>query len=134
MAAPSALRQRKRADLDRAEAAANAIAGENEEVAEKAHALKDVSGRDSMHEETNRITALADLLEAIAVAVGVTMPEDPSDGTELEDVDGVNAELAGELRAAGYETPEDLGDASDEELLRIDGIGPATLKKIRADL
>lgn len=52
----------------------------------------------------------------------------------LEDVDGVGPELAENLKEAGYQTPEDLKTASDEDLLDVDGLGQAKLKQIRADL
>lgn len=40
-------------------------------------------------------------------------------------------ELVERLAVAGYDTPEAIAAASDEELLAIEGIGPATLKRIR---
>lgn len=36
------------------------------------------------------------------------------------------------LTAAGFSTVEDVRAASDEQLLAIDGVGAATLKKLRA--
>lgn len=50
----------------------------------------------------------------------------------LEDLDGVGSDLAKRLKAAGYQTPEDLHAASDDELIAIDGIGPKKLRDIRA--
>lgn len=37
-----------------------------------------------------------------------------------------------ELHAAGYTSAESVRAATDDELLALDGVGPATLKKIRA--
>lgn len=54
--------------------------------------------------------------------------------SELEDVDGVGEGLANDLRQAGFDSPQDLSNASDEELLAIDGIGPAKLKAIRGNV
>lgn len=38
------------------------------------------------------------------------------------------------LRAAGYETLEQLASAPDEELRRLHGVGPKALRQIRAAL
>jgi hypothetical protein len=35
------------------------------------------------------------------------------------------------LAAAGYDTDDKIRDASDEDLLKVEGIGPATLQKVR---
>jgi predicted flap endonuclease-1-like 5' DNA nuclease len=60
--------------------------------------------------------------------------EDAERSASLEDVDGVTPEVASNLRAKGYHSPEDLKSASDEELLAVDGIGNARLESIRKDL
>lgn len=39
---------------------------------------------------------------------------------------------AAALVSAGYEKPADIAGASDDDLLAVDGIGPATLATIRA--
>lgn len=44
----------------------------------------------------------------------------------------LNEPIMGALIDAGYSTLDALREASDEDLLAIDGIGPATLKKIRS--
>lgn len=41
------------------------------------------------------------------------------------------AHIAANLRSAGYETPEAIKAASDSDLLKVPGIGPATLKRLR---
>lgn len=153
MAAPSVLRRRRADALDRANVAANELGKVYPQVADEAEKIGRVRDRDQVHTEVARMEALADLLEAVAVATGVMEPEDVGtnlesqdelaqtpeedssrDFRELEDIDGIGPDLAEKLEEAGYETPEDLGDASDEELLKVDGVGPSTLKKIREDL
>lgn len=41
-------------------------------------------------------------------------------------------QIADRLTAAGYDTPEKVQAASDEDLLAIEGIGEGTVKKVRA--
>ena len=153
MAAPSVLRRRRADALDRANVAANELGKVYPQVADEAEKLGSVRDRDRAHTEVARMEALADLLEAVAVATEVMEPEDVGtnlesqdelaqtpeedssrDFRELEDIDGIGPDLAEKLEEAGYETPEDLKDATDEELLAMEGIGPSTLKKIREDL
>jgi hypothetical protein len=50
---------------------------------------------------------------------------------EAEEVEGITAPAHFALIQAGYVTWAALEQASDEELLAIEGIGPATLNKIR---
>jgi DNA integrity scanning protein DisA with diadenylate cyclase activity len=47
---------------------------------------------------------------------------------------GINDQKALRLAEAGYGRLRDLRAASDEELLIIQGIGPGTVKKIRATI
>jgi hypothetical protein len=49
-------------------------------------------------------------------------------------ISGINAEIATALHNAGFHTFDDLVRASDPALLDIAGIGPATLRRIRAYL
>lgn len=58
----------------------------------------------------------------------------PAESSSLEDIDGIGPDLAQKLKEAGYHSPDDLRNASDEELLAIDGLGNARLKQIREDL
>lgn len=57
-----------------------------------------------------------------------------AESSTLEDIDGIGPDLAQKLWEAGYDSPDDLRSASDEELLAIDGLGNAKLKQIREDL
>jgi len=45
--------------------------------------------------------------------------------------EGIPEEILGKLAEAGFESAEKIAEATDEELLAINGIGPATLKIIR---
>jgi len=53
---------------------------------------------------------------------------------ELEDISGVGPSKADALRAAGYETVEDVKAASQSELSEADGIGNALAARIKADV
>ena len=55
-------------------------------------------------------------------------------GVDLCDLPGVGPKMAQTLAAAGYATIEDVRAASDEQLLLVRGMGPGTVKKIRAYL
>jgi hypothetical protein len=59
-------------------------------------------------------------------------PSEPSPA--LTDIDGIGPALADRLGAAGYETIEDLADATREELLAIDRLGVARADRIMADV
>jgi large subunit ribosomal protein L32e len=54
--------------------------------------------------------------------------------TELEDISGVGPSKAEALRAAGYETVEDVKAASQAELSDVDGVGNALAARIKADV
>ncbi len=53
---------------------------------------------------------------------------------ELEDISGVGASKAEALRAAGFETIEDIKGASQSDLSEADGIGNALAARIKADV
>jgi large subunit ribosomal protein L32e len=53
---------------------------------------------------------------------------------ELEDISGVGPSKADALRAAGYETVEDVKAASQSELSQVDGVGNALAARIKADV
>ncbi|WP_440989233.1 50S ribosomal protein L32e [Haloarchaeobius baliensis] len=59
------------------------------------------------------------------------MADDPQ---ELEDISGVGESKADALRAAGYETVEDVKAASQSELSDVEGIGNALAARIKADV
>jgi hypothetical protein len=69
-------------------------------------------------------------VEAAEVPPGSGTPDPVSDDTAIGAL--VGHDLADRLAAAGYLTLADLEVASDEELLAIDGVGQATLKRLRA--
>ena len=60
-------------------------------------------------------------------------PPDSTSGDTSDDLAelGLSAEVTERLRAAGLTTQQQVRDADDATLLGIDGIGDATLKKIR---
>ncbi len=53
---------------------------------------------------------------------------------ELEDISGVGAAKADSLREAGFETIEDVQDATQDDLAEVDGIGNALAARIKADV
>ena len=53
---------------------------------------------------------------------------------DLEDVAGVGPSKAEMLRAAGFETVEDLRAASVDDLVEVEGIGPSLAERIEADV
>ena len=53
---------------------------------------------------------------------------------ELEDISGVGASKAEALREAGFESIEDVKEASQDDLAEADGIGNALAARIKADV
>ena len=58
--------------------------------------------------------------------------EYPAD--DLTAIDGVGEEKAEDLRAAGYESADDLRDADQDDLAEVEGIGNALAARIKADV
>ena len=54
--------------------------------------------------------------------------------TELEDIAGVDEEKAATLRGAGYETADDLAEASQDDLSEVEGVGNALAARIKAEV
>jgi ERCC4-type nuclease len=50
---------------------------------------------------------------------------------ELEELDGIGAKAAENLREAGYDTDEKLVEASDEELLDVSWVGEKALFSLK---
>lgn len=57
-----------------------------------------------------------------------------SAGQGLDAVAAIEAETAATLRAAGFETVQDLRDASRADLAALDGVGPAMANRIKSNL
>jgi large subunit ribosomal protein L32e len=60
--------------------------------------------------------------------------EDTEATEELTDIGGVGEEMAETLRAAGFETVEDVRGASQDDLAAVDGVGMALAARIKADV
>lgn len=117
-------------------------------LADKADALEEYESflqalrvRDVPTSQTLQLEALNKLLAKAIKAPALPLAPKPSPAQpgspgerNLEDVDGIGDELAENLRDAGFNTPDDLREATDDELIAIDGIGQAKLKRIRDDL
>lgn len=64
-----------------------------------------------------------------------TDPGDAGDNTPKSELaEALGDDIAATLEAAGYTTAEQVRSAGEEELGAINGIGPKSLEKIRAEL
>ena len=66
----------------------------------------------------------------IDVAGATVTVEGVKEGKGLEDLEGVGEKTADALRAAGFNTPEEIAKASVEELTEVEGVGAKTAEKI----
>ncbi len=84
-----------------------------------------------------KIVELDERVAALETAMGKTAPPAGA-GEVIRSAGGLylgpgfSERLHQELTRAGYLTMDDLRAASDAELRRVPGVGPATLAKIRA--
>ena len=88
-----------------------------------------VSHREPAMRAMLQAKARRDFLKDLDAALG-TGPA----ATDLESIDGIGPDVAHELRQSGYQTLEELNGANDADLLKIDGIGQSSLKRIRKQL
>lgn len=82
-----------------------------------------------------------DVPEAVAQVVRASQPPAPDSGpaaveqapgdTGLFAVDGVDTSTMEALRGAGFDSPEAIRSANDDDLAAVKGVGPATLEKLR---
>jgi DNA-directed RNA polymerase alpha subunit len=88
-------------------------------------------------------TQLESMRWRIVEEIGADEGEEPRSEQEFEaapmppffsELLGLTSLQAEALLAAGYNTPEALAEADDEDLLAVDRIGPATVEKIREAL
>lgn len=72
--------------------------------------------------------------DGLARALGLAALPAPDEGAhEVGSLtDWFGAGLAGVLAQAGYTSIEAVRDASDNDLLAIEGVGPATLRRLRS--
>lgn len=122
---PQAMRQKHREAAAEASELAASIA---EKTGVDASVLN-VSHNEPAMKAMLQAEAMRDFLKDLDAALG----SGPA-ATDFESVDGIGPDVAYELRAAGIATLEQLRAASREDLLAIDGIGPAMLKKIEKQL
>lgn len=66
-----------------------------------------------------------------AQALRISSPDAPATAGAA-DLTLADDALAAKLLGAGYDTPEKVRQASDDDLLKVPGIGPASIDKIRA--
>lgn len=74
------------------------------------------------------------LVSADAKAAEETTPDSEGDGAPVLDWGALPQDIIGKLQGAGLDTPSKVAATSDDSLLAIDGIGPATVKAIRAQV
>jgi large subunit ribosomal protein L32e len=63
-----------------------------------------------------------------------TTDDAETDGDELTDIGGVDEETAAALREAGYETPEHLAAATQEQLTEVEGVSTALAARAKAEV
>lgn len=80
-----------------------------------------------------QLEAVAALLDALVLTEAVKA-EDATPESELAALSSVGPQLAEKLTEAGITNVVTLSDASDDELLAIDGVGRSTLRRIRAEI
>lgn len=88
---------------------------------------KETAAANAMQQQIATLQAQYEQLLAAQQAAG--RGRGPSGGQPATDL---APEIAEKLSAAGYGTPEAIAAASDEQLLAVEGIGPATVKRLRA--
>lgn len=84
--------------------------------------------RDPAYRDARKLEEIAGVLERQVQSIRASAE------TDLNRLDGVGDDLAGNLRAAGFPTVSDLDAASDADLLAVDGIGARKLKALRQEL
>lgn len=113
---PEALATR-RIDAEKKLAAAATSIGRKIGVKSAASRTAGAYHRDLRIRELYQLESLAELFQEIDAALS---------GPE-------SSELPKEVVAAGYDTPEKVRAATDEDLLAIDGVGKATVRKLREE-
>ncbi|GGJ13240.1 50S ribosomal protein L32e [Halobellus salinus] len=118
---------------------ADEVAETEAEDAEEIEATEEVAeteAEDAEEVEATEEVAETDEVEGTEATDGSA---DESDGSgeelsSLEDISGVGASKADALRAAGYESIDDVKAASQSELSEVDGVGNALAARIKADV
>lgn len=122
---PRAIRQKHREANEEASELASSIAKKTGVDAEVLNTSHPEPAMNAMYQAE----ALRDFLKELDAYLG-----DGPAATDLESIEEIGSELAEKLREVGVQTLEDLRGANDADLLKIDGIGKATLKKIKEQL
>lgn len=84
--------------------------------------------RDPLYQQMRELQIFADVFSE-ALSSGTFREE-----TDIAVLKGVSNEVLDSLRERGYETKADLRSASNEELMKIPGVGGATVRQIRKQL
>lgn len=117
---------KQRADAQAELVSVSASIGEALGIPDVAEKVKGPGARDPNVAQLRQAQSLVEFLREVEAAVG----SKPG----LEELDGVGEELADKLREAGIYTADDLIGANEADLLAIDGLGKATLKRIKEQL
>lgn len=114
------------------------IAASLEKLASDQHKIEELryygmASRNPEFTQARQLEVIAELLEEVS---GGTPPEATDDGATDDGAtdEGLSDNTAKILNDAGYDSDEAIRNASDEELLAIDGIGPKKLEEIRAEV
>jgi ERCC4-type nuclease len=122
----------KRVEAQRDLMAVAASIGEKCNIENATEKVQGPTHRDKQVQSLRQDEALVSFLREVDEALAGSGDASPEEA--LEDIDGINPEIAEELRSMGFDSPDDLNEASDDELLAVDGIGPARLERIRKAL
>ena len=90
-----------------------------------------VESNDSIESKIERINKLSDLNPAYSSYIGDSSFAEKWFGRHISCVPGIGSKTQETLKTAGINNIDDLKKATDEKLLKINGIGPSCLAKIR---
>jgi predicted flap endonuclease-1-like 5' DNA nuclease len=120
----------KRIEAQQEMASLAASIGEKLDIKDAPEKVRGAYHRDPQLKQLYQDEALVGLLREIEAALSAREGEPAG----LEGIEGIGEELAETLREAGFHTADELQAASDEQLLAIEGIGEATVKRIREQI
>jgi Ribosomal protein L32E len=131
------LREADRADLADIDAVSTALAARVKADVGDIEVDEDVEAAEETETETETDagegTATAE--DAVPEVTGDEREVETESGPEsLTDISGVSEETAETLRAAGYETVDDIRGADQDDLADVDGVGMALAARVKADV
>lgn len=116
----------KRIDAQKEMAALASSIGEKLDIKDAEEKVKGEYHRDPQVRQLYQDEALVELLRDIDGALSGQQGEPEG----LEAIEGIGEDLAEKLREAGIYTVEDLAAANESDLVKIEGIGKGTARKL----